>query len=125
MAIWRTRPPNPSDFPIWAYTLKDTGALDKLRLYESLEDLMVGDSMMVWATVQAPLPPVDSTSQDVIDEFQRLAGSPDTAEWSSSDWFIAGYNQAMSPRVHDINESEEGQGNCGCGGGGCGCGCSN
>ena len=113
MAIWRTSPPNPSDFPIWAYTLSDSGTLDKLRLYESLGELMVDDKPLVWTTVQVPLPPVGSTPQSVIDEFQRLADDPDTSEWSSSDWFIAGYNQATG--LNDDSNS------CGCSQDKCSC----
>ena len=115
MAIWRTSPPNPSDFPIWAYTLQETGTLDELKLYKSLDDLMLGDGMIIWTSVGNQVP-VDVVPTDIAGAFQQLANGDDTVGWSSSDWFIAGYNYALSLKEDDTGECGCGQGKCGCSG---------
>ena len=112
MAIWTTRPPNPSDFPIWAYTLIKTGTLDELKLYRSLDELMIGDGLLVWTPVGDKVP-LEAIPTDIASAFQQLANSVDTTEWSSSDWFIAGYNYALSLNEDNTHE-------CGCGQG-CNC----
>ena len=113
MAIWRSSPPNPSDFPIWAIHL-DNGSPDKLKLYRSLDDLMVGDGTMVWTAVGNQLP-LEHVPADIAQAFQELANKVDHTDWSSSDWFIAGFNYAMSINGDGTHDCECGPDKNGCG----------
>ena len=112
MAIWRTSPPNPSDFPIWAYHISEAGSIDELKLYRSLDDLMVGDGSIVWSTVAYQDLPIDLVS--ISAAFQQLADSDESTGWSSSDWFRAGVYYASTLKTDNKTECGCSQAECGC-----------
>ena len=83
MNIWRTSPPTPQDFPIWAY-LGD--AAEDVVLCRH-RDAVPGDTPVTWCRAEIPTPPEDS----VREKYEELSQISIGKHLTTYDWFAAGY----------------------------------
>ena len=97
MNVWNTRAPVASDLPIWAYIGDNSEDVVLIRTEFDLPD----DCAITWCKAQIPVP----LEKTLIHKFRDLMLEDGTIEWSSYDWFEAGYKTAKGeiPTTNDVS----------------------
>jgi len=86
MSVWYTTPPTSQDLPIWAYIGDNVFDVVLIRSEFELPD----DCEITWCKANIPVPAPDVAYQ----QFKELMLEDHTVDWTSFDWYKAGYDKA-------------------------------
>lgn len=98
MSVWYTTPPTSQDLPIWAYIGKNVFDVVLIRSEFELPD----DCEITWCKANIPVPAPDVAYQ----QFKQLMLEDHTVDWTSFDWYKAGYDAARASNKFEISANE-------------------